>query len=222
MGQSAGAASVQLHLLAFEGRQRNQFRGAIVQSLYRTPVFHPEEKEEAYNALVKYLGCEENGDIKAQLARLREISAIEIMQAADKIGKSLNPILCDWKPVIDGNLIHDYPVRLMEQGKFVDVPIIVGATSNEALMSNEATSFFSAINSQFPNMAQADVEQVEGVYGSSLQGAREAIGEALNRSSTSILGEFFPKAYAYRYNYPAGQDDLVQHSADNWILFDGT
>lgn len=31
-----------------------------------------------------------------------------------------------WTPTIDGDFIQDYPYRLIEQGKFVKVPIIFG------------------------------------------------------------------------------------------------
>ena len=43
-GESAGGASVELHLIANSGRE-DLFRGAIAQSVYRTPLPTPEQQK---------------------------------------------------------------------------------------------------------------------------------------------------------------------------------
>ena len=42
-GQSAGASSVELHMIA--GKKERLFHGAIAQSIYRTPLPNPEQQQ---------------------------------------------------------------------------------------------------------------------------------------------------------------------------------
>lgn len=42
-GESAGGASVEMHLIANTGREESLFRGAIAQAVFRTPVPTPEQ-----------------------------------------------------------------------------------------------------------------------------------------------------------------------------------
>ena len=38
---------------------------------------------------------------------------------------------CRFSPVVDGTFLTDFPSTLMEQGKFAQVPILIGTTTTE-------------------------------------------------------------------------------------------
>lgn len=98
-----------------------------------------------FDALLKELKCPLDG-LDGQLEWLRTVNAIDLVQASDAVYAKLacsdfffivfvsfntsdlrhTEVLWDWKPVIDGELLPDYPTVLLQSGRFVDVPVIVG------------------------------------------------------------------------------------------------
>lgn len=44
-------------------------------------------------------------------------------------GRAASPLFF-YTPTIDGDFIQDYPYRLIDEGKFVKVPLIVGGEHN--------------------------------------------------------------------------------------------
>jgi carboxylesterase type B len=60
MGQSAGASSVELHIVATPpGETANLFRGAILQSVFRIPLPLPEQQVPLFEAYAQLAGCED-------------------------------------------------------------------------------------------------------------------------------------------------------------------
>ncbi|KAG8965534.1 hypothetical protein FRC00_000010 [Tulasnella sp. 408] len=129
---SAGGSSVEIQLAAFGGQNRDLFCGAIAQSVYRTPVFQLDQKQPVFDALLKELKCPLES-LDGQLEWLRTVNAVDLVQASDAVFAKHTEVLWDWKPVIDGELLPDYPTVLLQSGRFVDVPVIVGLVHVMAL-----------------------------------------------------------------------------------------
>lgn len=80
---------------------------------------------------------------------LRAVNPVELTQVADEIFRrrvlrllwapffnhidviSHDSVLWDWKPVIDGELLTDYPTNLIRQGLFANVPVIIGYVATD-------------------------------------------------------------------------------------------
>ncbi|KAJ4295578.1 hypothetical protein N0V90_007591 [Kalmusia sp. IMI 367209] len=125
-GQSAGAASVGMHLIAYNGRDDKLFRSAIMESGAPIAVSDPDRKsffQGAYQNLTKNTGCSDATDTLECLRAL----PYETLNAAINT-TALNSI---WFPQIDGDIIARHSSQQLSDGAFVHVPIIIGANSDE-------------------------------------------------------------------------------------------
>ncbi|KAG8910487.1 hypothetical protein FRC01_006307 [Tulasnella sp. 417] len=155
---------------------------------------------------------------------LRSINAVELSQAADRVYLRHRPSqgpLYDWKPVLDGDLIPDYPTKLLQAGLFVDVPVIAGATTHESL-SSEESPWDVALHRQWPFLEHDDIESLRKAYTERSLGYKEAGGDGIFRSANLVFGKAFSKVWLYRYNQATSGATEVHHSADNWHMFKGT
>ena len=128
-GESAGASSVGIHLVAYEGRDDGLFSGAIMQSgspipyqsLNETDFYQP-----MYMAVVEKAGCDQEADTLQCLRKLKfdEMNAVFNTSMFNGSASSFNP-------VVDGDLVSKYPSQLLSEGKFVRVPMIIGDNSDE-------------------------------------------------------------------------------------------
>lgn len=85
-----------------------------------------------FDRLVKGVGC--NGGPDRNMTCLRGKSTLAL-QAANKAspfpGRTQPPLpLFYWTPCIDGDLIRKLPYDMFDEGKNIDVPLMVGATSD--------------------------------------------------------------------------------------------
>ncbi|KAG9028245.1 hypothetical protein FRB95_006651 [Tulasnella sp. JGI-2019a] len=219
-GQSAGGSAVELLLTAFSGKNQDLFHAAIPQSVYRTPVFKAEEKKPAFDELSKHLGCQSK-DLAEQVAWLRSVNAVELMQAADSITDKHKTMLWEWKPVVDGDLISDYPSKLIVNKSFVDVPLLVGATTDESV--GDPVSLQAVFATQFPAVRQSDLRDAAELYGGEDgEPTKRAVGDVVFRAAGALMAERFSTAWLYRFNEAVSPDGLVGHSADNYLLYQGT
>jgi len=127
-GESAGAASVGLHLTAFNGRDDGLFRAGIMES--GNPVqYYAENGTEFYQpryaALVKAAGCSYGTDT---LTCLRQLPVFVLNNILNTTAFNAN-----WKPTVDGDIIARYGSEQLADGSFVHVPIISGANSDEGV-----------------------------------------------------------------------------------------
>lgn len=139
-GQSAGAASIVLHLTSPQAE--GLFDQAIVQSpvgpgalrLLKQPALKVLAAEEIGRRLARKLGADKAKD---ELAALRAVPVQELLQASAS-AKGLGPNVAlevaglVFGPIVDGRLIPEHPVSAIRQGRQLKKPLIVGATSNEA------------------------------------------------------------------------------------------
>ncbi|EPQ51909.1 alpha/beta-hydrolase [Gloeophyllum trabeum ATCC 11539] len=229
-GQSAGGSSVELHLVANEGNQ-TLFSGAIAQSVYRTPVALPEETVPEFDFYANYAGCG-SGGLAEQMACLRNTSIGTLARAQDAAHYNDTLRYHLFQPIVDGAIITDYPTRSILRGEFKNVPLIVGATSNETLA--DGPTIPAALKAYFPGLTEFDLEGLVSLYSASGYSStdeqtRIATGEPSVRCARSIMGAALSvrnNTWTYRYNQrnptQAANDTAVEHSAENWMMFQGT
>lgn len=120
-GESAGAQSIAYHLFAYDGRDDKLFRGAILES--GGPTGAQVESLSWYNSAVENLtrtvDCWGASD---QLACLREVDQDTLFAAHPSVV---------WNPLLDGDFLTGYPSQLMQEGKYVKVPLLIGANTDE-------------------------------------------------------------------------------------------
>ncbi|CZR32235.1 uncharacterized protein FPRO_02047 [Fusarium proliferatum ET1] len=118
-GESAGAISVGLHLIAYGGRDDGLFSAAIMESgnpYYSKLITRDEDKERSFKNLLATANCSKALD---SLACLRSAPVSSLLEAAS------DPIS------IDGEILPESGATAMASGHFIKVPTIVGTNRNE-------------------------------------------------------------------------------------------
>ncbi|KAI1360513.1 alpha/beta-hydrolase [Xylaria arbuscula] len=120
-GESAGAQSIAYHLFAYGGRDDKLFRGAILES--GGPTGAQVESLSWYNTAVENLTrTVDCYGVSDPLSCLREVPQDALFAAHPSVV---------WNPLLDGDFLTGYPSQLMPQGKYVKVPILIGANTDE-------------------------------------------------------------------------------------------
>ncbi|KAF9041726.1 alpha/beta-hydrolase [Hymenopellis radicata] len=201
---SAGGGSIELHLVANHGNE-GLFSGAIPQSIARLPMPLPELKTPLFDFFAQEAGCGD-GDVKSRLACLRsaDLSALTRAQDLPYINRTLFPGPYNgFHPVIDGKVFTETPTR-----------------SLLFWCLREATK---------------DIEEFTEVYPASgfdsdIHRLKTIAGESLFRCGQTIVGDAYSgngvDTWAYRYHQPNpsvnGTPGVVEHAAENWMMFRGS
>ncbi|GAM27469.1 hypothetical protein SAMD00019534_106450 [Acytostelium subglobosum LB1] len=132
-GQSAGATSIAAHItspLSF---------GLFQQAISESNPFTLDLKTRTVakqNSMhfAKAVGCP-----TATPACLLAVDADAVIQGQIKAQQEVDPLIplaafLPWTPTVDEVDILDQPITLIEQGKFLDIPMIVGTVKEEALL----------------------------------------------------------------------------------------
>ena len=124
-GNSAGAASVTLHLTAYGGRDDGLFHATATESQSFGAMLNVEESQYQYDNLVIRTGCVDEEDT---LACLRSLSATFLQENnynTPSPGAQVAPLFM-YGPVIDNDFVQNYTYGAFEQGRFVHLPAIFG------------------------------------------------------------------------------------------------
>ncbi|KAF1983101.1 carboxylesterase family protein-like protein [Aulographum hederae CBS 113979] len=125
-GESAGGSSVGFHLTAYNGRDDDLFRGAIMESGNPVPYFTLNGTQ-AYQPLYDNVTASTNcSDAIDTLQCLRTVPYAVLNAAFNRTGYTTG-----FHPVVDGDFIQKYPSIGLAEGAFVQVPIISGTNSDE-------------------------------------------------------------------------------------------
>ncbi|KAI0644307.1 carotenoid ester lipase precursor [Trametes meyenii] len=132
-GQSAGAVSSVLHMLANGGNNEGLFRGAIMQSGSHMPTGDIEELQPFFDHVVEQVGCAGEDDT---LDCLRQVPADILTQAAATLPNALDysGLQDAWNPRADGVFLEAPPQNLVLAGSISKVPIITGNVLDEATL----------------------------------------------------------------------------------------
>ncbi|KAH8819024.1 triacylglycerol lipase [Xylogone sp. PMI_703] len=217
-GASAGAASIDLHLSAYGGRNDHLFHAAAAESQSFGVQFTVEGSQYQYDALVERTGCSSSKDT---LACLRNISAADL-QAVNVNVPSPNgggdPPLYMYSNVVDGDFTTDYTYRLYQEGKFIRVPVIFGDDTNGGTVfapkdTDNVTAMNHFLKDQYPDLTNAQLARIDHYYPKAEQFPDSgrywrAVSNAYGQMRYMCPGLYISSAYSktltpswsYRYN----------------------
>lgn len=242
-GESAGALSIGLNLIAKNGSDDGLFHGAIMESgspffAHSFPTLSDQTK--ALDTVLNQLNCTSPRDA---IDCLRRIPAQELASAAARVF---------WRPVIDYDLFSQLPSESLNQGYFIKVPILIGTNTNEGtlfldayragkpvntredlwmvmqanmtpfVLSNNTIDLSYQIYSELKNMSEAQlgtvVEDPGPEYGQLFGQASLILGDSMFNAGRRATCQAWTKngvpAYSYRFDTdPAGVDPRVYGSA---------
>lgn len=167
-GDSAGAASIALHLTAYGGRDDGLFHATAAESQSFASMLNVEESQYQYNNLVIRTGCIDEEDTLACLRSLNVTFLQKNNFNTPSPGAQVAPIAM-YNPVIDNDLIQDYTYRAFEQGKFLHLPAIFGDDTNEGtIFTPKNTSTIGQsdtfLQSQFPALTFEHLRTINSLY----------------------------------------------------------
>ncbi|HTQ16207.1 carboxylesterase/lipase family protein [Mycobacterium sp.] len=171
-GESAGAGIVTtlLGVPAAAGL----FAGAIAQSSPATSVYDRDSAQRVATAVLEELEL-----TASEVQRLRDVPAAAIVTAANDVFNEVpvrNPGRLALVPIVDGELLSDYPVKLAQQGRTHPVPLIIGTNKHEATLfrlmksplmpitPSAITSMFTQIAAEQPDLQLPTQEQIVLAY----------------------------------------------------------
>lgn len=193
-GDSAGAASIALHLTAYGGRDDKLFHAAAAESVSFATLLTTTESQYQWDNFTKALRCS-NSDAAKSLACLRSKTAAEIEAQNFNIpfpGQA-SPPLYMFQPTLDGDFVTDLTYDAFHKGKFVQVPIIVGDDTNGGTIftprktsSQEQSNKF--LTTQFPYLTSSQLGTLNKLYPNPNQTACPATG-CWWRQVSNVYGE---------------------------------
>ncbi|KIK61899.1 hypothetical protein GYMLUDRAFT_243065 [Collybiopsis luxurians FD-317 M1] len=142
-GESAGAISASLHMLANGGDPQGLFRAAFMESGSPISLGDITNGQKYYDQLVHATGCSESSD---SLECLRSVPYPRLKAAVDATPNILEyqSLQLAWLPRVDGVFLSDNPQTLVKKGKVASIPIVSGNCDDEgtlfALASLNVTS----------------------------------------------------------------------------------
>lgn len=226
-GDSAGAASISLHLAAYGGRNDNLFHAAAAESVSFATVLTPAESQYQYDNFTSAVGCDD-ADAARSLECLRSKSAAELQAQNFNIpypGQK-EPPLYMFNPTLDGDIITDLTYVAFEQGKFIDVPVIIGDDTNGGTVftprntSNveESNAF---LTQQFPYLTSDNLAEIDKLYPNQNQSACPASGcwwrqvsDAYGEMRYMCPGLYISSAYA---NVSSSSGRVRRSSMDSFV-----
>lgn len=132
-GASAGAASVNLHLTAYGGRDDGLFQAAVGHSNSFGYQLTIDESQYQYDALVSRAKCDQGDKKKDTLKCLRNLPVdqlIKINMQGPHPGQKQAPLFM-YSNTIDGEFTPTNTYKAFAEDKFIKVPTIFGSDSNE-------------------------------------------------------------------------------------------
>ncbi|KAI0117388.1 alpha/beta-hydrolase [Daldinia grandis] len=267
-GASAGAGSAALHLLisyAEGGRAQrrnatesggsgseNLFVGAVGESPFFPAQPTVADLEWQFDVVLSQTGCvEEEEEEEDPMSCLRSKDTATLQQSANipspfpgRPGLPSPLPLFYWTPCIDGALLPAPPSTLFAQGSFIDVPIIMGTTTNEGSVfapadtaSSDAMALF--LRNNYPHLSDIQAGNFSSQYPQQaalplhapwFPSAATAYGEATFICPTNTLLASYTRrrdsaarAWSYRYDvYDAANAALglgVPHIWESWAVF---
>jgi para-nitrobenzyl esterase len=213
-GESAGAGIVTT-LLATPAAE-GLFAGAIAQSSPATSVY---DRGRARRVAVCIL--DELGIAPSDVDRLADVPTAAILNASKEVFNEVpvrNPGTLAFVPIVDGDLLKDYPVKLAQEGRSHPVPLIIGTNRHEAALfrlmrsplmpitPHAITSMFAQIAAEQPDLQLPTEEQIGSAYSRLRRKARPlSIATDVGFRMPSVwLAEGHSRVapvYLYRFDY---------------------
>ncbi|KAJ6462794.1 carotenoid ester lipase precursor [Mycena vitilis] len=137
-GESAGAISVSLQMLANGGNTEGLFRAGFMQSGSPIPVGPIENGQKYYDQIVSQTGCSTASDT-LECLRAVPFADLKAAQDATPFIFSYQSLVLTWLPRADGTFLTDNPQRLVQQGKVANIPFVTGDCDDEGTLFSLST-----------------------------------------------------------------------------------
>lgn len=213
-GESAGAGIVTT-LLATPAAE-GLFAGAIAQSSPATSVYDRDRARRVAVCMLDKLGI-----VTSDVERLQDVPTAAMLAASNEVFNEVpvrNPGTLAFVPIVDGDLLHDYPVKLAQQGRSHPVPLIIGTNKHEAALfrlmrsplmpitPRAITSMFNQIAAEQPDLQLPTEEEIGSAYSRLRRKARPlSIATDVGFRMPSVwLAEGHSRVapvYLYRFDY---------------------
>ncbi|KAJ6455466.1 carotenoid ester lipase precursor [Mycena sanguinolenta] len=170
-GESAGAISAALHMVANNGNNEGLFRAAFMESGSPIPVGPIENGQKYYDAIVQHVGCSSASDT-LECLRTVPYATLKAAQDASPFIFAYQSLVLAWLPREDGIFLTDAPQALVQQGKVANVPFITGDCDDEGTLFSLSTlnvttdaEFIEYITSIWlPEASSAMATEMQSVY----------------------------------------------------------
>lgn len=123
MGESAGGTVASILPCVHEAA--NLLAGVVISSGIPTGLITKEKGRENALKYLDFMGVD-------SLEALRKIPAEVIGNRSQEFGQYIESGITSYLPVVDGDLIPDFPMRMVRRGEMADLPLFIGATGEEA------------------------------------------------------------------------------------------
>nr|POE56440.1 lipase 1 [Quercus suber] len=198
-GTSVGGGSVLMQLLAYGGAApQNEtsvtWSAGIAAAAYTPSVYSVDDMTFHFDTLLDATNC-------SDLTCLRSLS-IEQLQAANlavPFTGERDAALFGYTPVIDGDLLPDRPLNLLEQGRFAkDKPLIIGNSEFEgtifAPQANTTEEVDQFLRTQFPKLSNVTLVKLNALYSNTpttYPGVTNAVSALFYRASQILTDASF-------------------------------
>jgi para-nitrobenzyl esterase len=210
-GESAGAGIV-TSLLASPAAD-GLFTRAIAQSSPATSVYDRARAVRVAETILDRLGVDAD--------RLPDVPTAVLLAASQEVFDEVpvrNPGLLAFVPIVDGDLLDDYPVKSAQEGRSLAVPLIIGTNRHEAALfrlmrsrlmpitPRAITSMFDEIAAEQPDLQLPTDEEIGSAY-SRVRGRARSLTIATDvgfRMPSVWLAEGHAQVapvYLYRFDY---------------------
>ncbi|OTA94416.1 hypothetical protein M434DRAFT_71238 [Hypoxylon sp. CO27-5] len=248
-GTSAGAGSVALHLLISHANKEADgkplFVGGVGESVFFPAQPPVADLEWQFDRLLSQAGCDGESDPMSCLRGIDTTTLQSVNLPSPFPGRPNPPAplpLFYWTPCIDGILLRDIPYVLFSRGEYVNVPLIMGTTTDEgtvfAFNASTKEEMATFMQDNYPNLTVAQASSITDQYplmpalpmhGPWFPSAAAAYGEAtFICPATHILSSYAQRLnssriWGYRYNVydaiNAEQGLGVPHVFEAWAVY---
>ncbi len=213
-GESAGAGLVTTLLVT--PAARGLFSRAIAQSSPATSVYDRERAQRVAVHLLDKLGI-----AASDVDKLTQLPTAAIVAASTEVFNEVpvrNPGTLAFVPIVDGDVLTDYPVKVAQEGRSHPVPLLIGTNKHEAALfrlmrsplmpitPRAITSMFTQIAAEQPDLQLPTEEEIGLAYSRLRRRARPlSIATDVGFRMPSVwLAEGHSRVapvYLYRFDY---------------------
>ena len=191
-------------------------KSSIAQSSPATSVYDRERARRVAVCILDKLGIG-----PSDVEKLADVPTAAIVAASQEVFDEVpvrNPGTLAFVPIVDGDLLHDYPVKVAQEGRSHPVPLIIGTNRHEAALfrlmrsplmpitPDAITSMFTQIAAEQPDLQLPTEEEIGSAYSRLRRKARPlSIATDVGFRMPSVwLAEGHSRVapvYLYRFDY---------------------
>ncbi|KAH6874982.1 carotenoid ester lipase [Coprinopsis sp. MPI-PUGE-AT-0042] len=216
-GQSAGAISASLQMVAYNGTDEGLFHAAFMQSGAPIPIGNLTGGQPYYNDLVNATGCGGQNDT---LSCLRSVPVANLTAGINQSPGiyAYQSLALAWTPRADGIFLTEHPQRLVEADKVVHVPMVCGNVDDEGTVFAGSTlnittdaEFETYVKTIFiPGASEEDLESLWEAYPSD-----PSKGSPFDTSALNAITPQFKRMAAFQGDvvFQAPRRFFLQHQS---------